>query len=268
MKIREYRSPGYQNFDLGGTGFDKVWNAALYNELYPDYDSFYAEILNFLRSKNIDRTSRILDSCCGSGFLTKDLYLDGFNIDFADKHPEFAQGFLSEINQKLNTDVRVIESVWSEYPENQMLAENTYDFIFNRGNSFIYASGDINKAFKADSVAARMRFKAALEGLYYVLKPGGVLLLDKYKDDEVPFKCHVGFDTNTKKDIIWYCNRKPAQHFREASIGLQDDPNVYMHYCDDLYDELLFELATMVGFTIEKIDLKYEKNFAVYILTK
>ena len=176
MKIREYRSPGYQNFDLGGTGFDKVWNAALYNELYPDYDSFYAEILNFLRSKNIDRTSRILDSCCGSGFLTKDLYLDGFNIDFADKHPEFAQGFLSEINQKLNTDVRVIESVWSEYPENQMLAENTYDFIFNRGNSFIYASGDINKAFKADSVAARMRFKAALEGLYYVLFSTIILL--------------------------------------------------------------------------------------------
>ena len=95
MNINEYRSAGYQNFNLDGTGFDKVWNAALYTELYPDYQAFYNEILGMLRSYNVDRTSRILDSCCGSGFLTKDLYLDGFNIDFADKHPEFAKGFVS-----------------------------------------------------------------------------------------------------------------------------------------------------------------------------
>ena len=268
MSIYKYKSQGYKTFDLRDSGFDEVWNAALYNELYPNYRSFYKEITDLLKQNNISKQSRILDSCVGSGFLTKDLLLDGYDIDLVDKNPSFGEAFISEVNKKLQLKKYILQAQWSDYQDHPSMKPNTYDWIFNRGNSFIYASGGINQEFSADSQLAKRRFIQSLEGLYYVLKPGGVLLLDKYKDEELPFECHVGFDTNSQKDIVWYCHRKPDLSYREASIGLESDDDVYMHYCDDLSESLLFECASLVGFKIEKIHLNFEKNFAVYLLTK
>ena len=268
MSIHKYKSRGYKTFDLRDSGFDEVWNAALYNELYPAYPSFYQEIEDLLKQHNISKDSKILDSCVGSGFLTKDFLLNGYDVDVADKHPSFGEAFISEVNKQLNLNKCVWKAEWADYKDLPQMTPNTYDWIFNRGNSFIYASGAINQDFCADSKLAKKRFIKSLEGLYYVLKPGGVLLLDKYKDDEVPFECHVGFDSNSQKDIVWYCHRKPELFLREASIGLESDDDVYMHYCDDLSESLLFECAALVGFQIEKITLKFEKNFAVYLLKK
>ncbi len=137
-----------------------------------------------------------------------------------------------------------------------------------RGNSFIYASGGINTEFTPNREVAERRYIEALQGINYVMKPGAFLYLDKYKDAEKPFKCSVGFDTVSKKDIIWYCNRKAEAGFREASIGLEDDKNAYVHRCDDLDNQLLVQSAVTAGFKVKEIDLVYEKNFSVFLLEK
>ncbi len=266
--LRVYKSSGYRDFELRNPGFDQVWDSALYTELYPDYASIVDEIKGLIISSLEGAKPKILDSCCGSGFISKDLALAGLNMDFADKNPAFGASFIADLNAQLSTNKKIIKASWDQYSKEPLLPENHYNFVMCRGNSFIYASGDINSDFHPDFAGARQRYVASLRGMYGVMQSGGFLYLDKYKDEEEPFECTVGYDLSSGKDIVWYCHRKPDLQYREASIGLADDPGVYMHYCDDLDEALLQSCAQKVGFQFRKITLKHEKNFAVYLLQK
>jgi len=261
--LKEYKSKGYKGFEIKNGDFSSVWNAALYAELYPDYEALRIEIAKLIHDCTRLKHPKVLDSCCGSGFLSKDLYLDGFDIDFADKNPSFGSSFVSEL-----TGAKIIKASWHEYPDTADFKKEYYDFVMCRGNSFIYSSGGINQEFKANSELATQRYIDSLSGLYSVMKPGATLYLDKYKDSEIPFKCKVGFDLETNKEIVWYCNRKIDEGYREASIGYADESISYFHCCDDLDSDLLFKVAHTVGFKIREINLKYEKNFSVYLLQK
>ena len=115
-----------------------------------------------------------------------------------------------------------------------------------------------------------------LKVYYELLKKGGYLYVDKYRDSEIPAKKVVAKlkikETNEEKDIIFSVERKPKKNIRYAQMLLRDKngkekglPNMAYDLTEDELETLLKE----VGFSsIKKTKLRNEKHFVVWLAKK
>ena len=120
------------------------------------------------------------------------------------------------------------------------------------------------------------KLKKTLQVYYDLLKKDGYLYIDKFKDSEVPSKKVVARlnikSNNTKKDVVFYVERKPEEGTRYASMLLRDmkgneSGSLGMAY--DLSEDEMEDLLKNVGFRdVKKIRLKNEKHFVIWLVKK
>ncbi len=248
--------------------FADLWDACVHNLLY-DRQKYVGEILSLFGERGIDNSSRILDSCAGTGFISLYLRENEFNVDCMDLMEDQIRVFKKRA-KALGVSDDVEKRSWAEIPERY--ARENYDFVFCRGNSFIYAGGGWNRDQKVERDLGA--FAETLKNFYDVLKVGGFLYIDKYPDGERPHKDVVAkVRINEKEeDLIFYTNRVSEKGFREASMLLRDGEGRergVMNRTYDLKEEELERMVRSVGFRkIERLSLESEKNFVVWLAQK
>lgn len=251
--------------------FPELWKLCEYNLLY-DVDEYVRELEDLFKYHNITKKSKILDTCVGPGFFIKEMITKGYNIQTADKNKRMIKSFSADL-QKLGIKHKTTITSWSNL--NKHYKKESFNFIFNRGNSIIYANGGWNEQIKINKENSLNKLKQTLQIYHTLLKKGGYLYVDKYKDDEVPSKKTVATlkinKTKEKKDIIFYVERKPENNLRYAQMLLRDEfgiekgiPNMAYDLTEDEMESLLKE----VGFRVQKLNLKSEKHFVVWLAQK
>ena len=112
---------------------------------------------------------------------------------------------------------------------------------------------------------------------YKLLKPGGYLYVDKFRDSEIPDKKVVARlnieDSSEQKGIVFYVERKPEENIRVAQLALRDSQGNEKGLLDgtvyDLSESEMEDLLKKAGFaTIEKMKLKEERHFVVWLAKK
>lgn len=117
--------------------------------------------------------------------------------------------------------------------------------------------------------------KKTLEVYYNLLKLGGSLYIDKFRDSEIPDKKVVARlnieSTKEQEDLVFYVERKPEQKVRFAQLLYRDKagkekgiPNVAYDLSEDEMDGLL----KSVGFKVSKPSIKSERHFVVWLAQK
>ncbi len=251
--------------------FIELWKLNEDNLLY-DRDAYVDEIKNLFKEKGINKESKILDTCVGPGFLSLDLLKSGYKMATADQSLENVVPFYKDLKEA-NIDHSVVRSSWLELPHH--FNEESFDFLFNRGNTFIYANGGWNTMMEVNEKETLKVMEETLAVYYRLLKPGGYLYIDKFRDSEIPDKKIAGRlkieSTGEEKDIVFYVERKPDKKVRYAQMLLRDKdgneegiPNIAY----DLSDLEMERLLKKTGFSFEKRNLKSEKHFNVWLAQK
>lgn len=250
--------------------FSELWDVCLHELLY-NKDFYVSEILGLFKKLKIDRSSKILDSCAGTGFISLYLRGEGFDVDCMDLMKDEIDLFKKKANS-IQVNSTISQLSWNEIPKKYN--SSSYDFLFCRGNSFIYAAGGWNESCEIDLAQSLSSYEKTLKVFYDVLKERGYLYLDKFPDDEVSHKdlvakIKVG---DKEKDLLFCTNRLLSKNYREAALITRDHdgaetgiPNVSY----DLSEKELDSLLMKVGFRkIERLKLKSEKNFVVWLAQK
>jgi cysteine desulfurase / selenocysteine lyase len=251
--------------------FGNLWKLIEYNLLY-DAKEYSSEVEELFSKLKINKKSNILDTCVGPGFFSTELLEKGYNLKTADISKKTIGPFVETLKEK-GINHKVVQSSWLELPKH--FKKNSFDMLFNRGNSFTYANGGFlekNPINKKKTIAV---MKKTLKIYYDLLKTGGYLYIDKYKDSEVPSEKIAArlnlLKTKEKKDIIFKVERNPEKEYRFASIILRDEKldnakifgKVY-----DLTENEMEDLLKEVGFKVEKLKLKSEQHFVVWLAKK
>ncbi|MBU2576692.1 MAG: aminotransferase class V-fold PLP-dependent enzyme [Nanoarchaeota archaeon] len=252
--------------------FPDLWRLAEYKLLY-NPEEYVNEIEELFKNIGITKKSEILDTCVGPGFFCTELLEKGYNLKTADKSKEMIKPFLGVLKEK-GIKHEVVQSTWLDLPKH--FKKNSFDMLFNRGNTLIYAEGGWNEKKLVDKKKSLSTLKKTLQIYYDLLKKGGYLYVDKYRDSEVPTKKVVAKlnikSTGEIKDIIFSVERKPEKNVRYAQMLLRDKkgkevglPNMAYDLTEDEMEDLLKE----VGFSsIKKIKLRNEKHFVVWLAKK
>lgn len=251
--------------------FPELWKLAEYNLLY-NPEEYFSDIEKLFNKIGVDKESKILDTCVGPGFFSTELLKNNYNLTTSDKNPNMIIPF-SETLKENGIEHKTVISDWIDL--DKKFSDESFDLLFNRGNSFIYAPGGWNEMIKVDKEAALNRMLEVLKIYYKLLKPGGYLYVDKFKDSEIPAKKVVAKldieKDNTQKDIVFYVERKPEEQVRFAQMLLRDTdgkevglPNVAYDLSSDEMENMLKE----AGFKFEKINLKSERHFDIWLAQK
>lgn len=250
--------------------FAKLWDMCLYNLMY-NISKYTSEIEKFMKRESINKKSKIIDLSAGSGFLSLELAEKGYSVQCMDASDDMLSEFKNKASEK-GLDISCKKLKWSEIP--RFYKKDSFDLAFCRGNSFIYAAGGWNEFKNVDSNVSLKAYEQTLKNFYDILKTGGVLYIDKFKDDEIPGKALVGkvIISGEAYDLLFYTEIKRQEGFRRASMLLRDKngkeeglPN--MTYILGLPD--LINLLKKVGFKeIKKLNLKSETHFDVLVAKK
>ena len=250
--------------------FAQLWGACVYSFMYK-IPNYLTDIKKIFSENNITKKSKILDSCAGVGFPAIELTKEGYNIDCMDASQDEISEFKKNARrQKVELNCKKLK--WLEIPKSYKNSD--YDFIFCRGNSFIYASGGWNKSNKVKRKESLMNYKKTLKIFYDLLKEDGVLYLDKFPDNEKPSKVKVDEVEigNRKYDLIFYREMKKREGYRQAAMLLKDEkgketglPNV----TSPLKFREIIRLMKEIGFKkIKKIKLASEEHFDILLAKK
>ena len=252
--------------------FPELWKLTEYELLY-NAEDYVGEIEELFKNIGINKKSNILDTCVGPGFFSTELLEKGYNLKTADKSEEMIKPFVETLKEK-GIEHEVIQSTWLNLPKH--FKKNSFDMLFNRGNTLIYANGGWNEKKTPDKKKTLTASKKTLKIYYELLKKGGYLYVDKYRDSEIPAKKVVAKlkikETNEEKDIMFSVERKPKKNIRYAQLLLRDKkgketglPNMAYDLTEDELETLLKE----VGFSsIKKTKLRNEKHFVVWLAKK
>lgn len=250
--------------------FAELWDACLYNLLY-DAKKYVKEILELFKKNGINKESKIIDTCSGTGFPSLELIENGFKVDCMDASEDEIGVFSKKAKEK-NLKEKCKKISWAEIPKNYK--KENYDFAFCRGNSFIYAAGGWNKSQQIDKEKNLNKYKETLKIFYDLLKEGGILYIDKFKDSEKPHKTKVGevLVGNKKYKLLFYNEVNKEKKERYAAMLMKDEngkeeglPNITYLLSGEELEQMLKE----VGFKeIEKIELKNEWHFDVWLAHK
>ncbi len=247
--------------------FAELWDACLYNLLY-NTKKYTNEIINLFKKNKITKKSKIIDTSAGTGFPALELTKKGYNIDCMDASDDEIKVF-SQKAKKLNLKKKCKKLTWLQIPEHYK--KDNYNFVFCRGNSFIYAAGGWNKSQKINKKKSLEKYEKTLKVFYDLLKDDGILYIDKFKDSEKPHKTKVGEVEikNKKYDLLFYNEVNKKLHQRYAAMLMKDEkgkesglPN--MTYL--LGEKEVERLLKKVGFKqITKIKPKSESHFVVWL---
>lgn len=250
----------------------ELWKLCEYKLLY-DADEYTNEIEELFKNVGINKKSKILDTCVGPGFFCTELLEKGYNLTTVDKDKGMVKPFVDSLKEK-GIKHNVEMSTWLDLPKH--FKKGSFDMLFNRGNTFIYGAGGWIEKIKVDKKKSLEKLKKTLQVYYDLLKKDGYLYIDKFKDSEVPSKKVVARlnikSNNTKKDVVFYVERKPEEGTRYASMLLRDmkgneSGSLGMAY--DLSEDEMEDLLRSVGFRdVKKIKLKNEKHFVVWLAKK
>lgn len=251
--------------------FPELWKLNEYKLLY-DPKEYFNDMESLFSKIDITKKSEILDTCVGPGFFSTELLKAGYNLKTADKNPNMIVPFQNTLKE-LGINHSTTISQWLELDKH--FKKESFDLLLNRGNSFIYAAGGWNQMTDINQEESLKLMKNTLKVYYDLLKPGGYLYIDKFRDSEIPDKkvtARLNIEnTNDQKDIIFYVERKPEQSVRFAQMLLRDKdgserglPNVAYDLSSGEMESLLKE----VGFKVEKLTINSERHFSVWLAQK
>jgi len=251
--------------------FPDLWKLTEYKLLY-DTEAYLADMKNLFEKIGITKQSKLLDMCVGPGFFSTELVKDGYNLATSDKNPYMIIPFQESLKES-GINHTVIISSWLDLPKH--FKKESFDMLFNRGNTFIYAAGGWNEAITVHREETLALMKRTLEVYFDLLRPGGYLYIDKFRDSEIPDKKVVARlnikNTGEQEDLVFYVERKPDQQVRFAQMLLRDKtgkergiPNVAY----DLSEDEMESLLKSVGFKINKLQIKSERHFSVWLAQK
>ena len=246
--------------------FAELWNVCLYNFLY-DIDDYKKDIGELFSKIGISKESKILDVSAGGGFPAIDLIKDGYKIDCLDISGDEIKLF-NQRADKLNLSIKCKKGAWLDIPK--LFEQNTYDFIFCRGNSFIYAAGGWNEKIEIDKQKSLDSCLETLKIFHDTLKIGGYLYLDKFKDNEVAGKekvCKIQIGEKGEENLIFQTQRLSEKDMRRAALILGEEKFEKATY--NLTEPETEELFEKAGFQENnKLDLSSEKHFVAWLAKK
>lgn len=252
--------------------FPELWRLTEYKLLY-NADAYLEEMERLLKKLGLNKKSKLLDTCVGPGFFSTELLKAGYNLVTSDKSQEMIKPFENRLKE-LGIKHQTVISSWLEL--GKKLPKNSFDFIYNRGNTIIYADGGWNEVIKVNPQKSLEAITKTMKVYYDLLKPGGYFYVDKFSDVEIPEKKVVARlnikEDQSQKDIVFYVERRPEDNVRFAQMLLRDKeggeeglPN--MAY--DLSEDEMEKCLRAAGFSkIEKIKLKTERHFVVWLAKK
>ncbi|MBP6060576.1 MAG: aminotransferase class V-fold PLP-dependent enzyme [Candidatus Pacebacteria bacterium] len=251
--------------------FPELWKLAEYKLLY-DSKEYFADMEHLFDKIGINKQSKMLDTAVGPGFFSTELLREGYDLSTADKNPNMILPFQQSLKE-IGINHKTTISSWLELPK--YYKNESFDLLLNRGNTFIYAAGGWNEMSFINKNETLDIMRKTLKTYYDLLKPGGYLYLDKFRDSEIPDKKVVArLNIENKKereDIIFYVERKPEQSVRFAQMLLRDKdgkekglPNVAYDLSENEMESLLRE----VGFKFSRVPLKSERHFVVWLAQK
>jgi cysteine desulfurase/selenocysteine lyase len=253
--------------------FPELWKLCEYNLLY-NSEEYVNEMEELFRNLGLSKRSQYLDTCVGPGFFSTELLERGYNLATADKDEKMIKPFLESLKEK-GIKHTVTMSDWLSLPKH--FKKESVDMMFNRGNTFIYAAGGWNNdPVELDKKKAFKLFKKTLEVYYSLLKKGGYLYIDKFRDSEIPAEKVVAKlnikSTKEVKEVIFSVERKPNEGIRHARMLLRDKNNKESgtrYVALDLTENELEDLLKETGFSeIKKLNLNNEKQFVSYLAKK
>jgi len=250
--------------------FADLWDACLYTFLY-NKKHYCTEILNVFKHIGINKESNILDSCAGTGFIALHLREQGYTLDCMDLMDDEIRVFKRKA-QELGVDKKILKRAWKDIP--QTYKNKTYDFIFCRGNSFIYADGGWNQKNTISEKSSLNSYKKTLQIFYNQLNNGGYLYIDKFPDNEKPHKdlvAYIQVNNKEKGKLFFYTKKISYLKYREAAM-IRRDPDEKESYIPnityDLKGKQLESMLKEIGFTIKKLKLKSETHFTTWLAQK
>ena len=247
-----------------------LWDRCVYELLYNPKE-YVKELTGLLEGHGVDRKSKILDTCAGSGFPALDMVEMGYeNLTCVDGSDDQIELFAKKAEAK-GFDARSEKCLWQDLP--QHFKEAQFQALICKG-SIWYAGGGWNKDALPERESSLKALKDTLAIFYSLLDKGGVLYLDKFRDDEVDHKDAVGtFEVQgKKKELLFYTHREKELSIRRAKMLIKDVetgieeglPNVTY----DLKAEELEQALKDVGFSVTRPNLPEEKFFAVWLAIK
>lgn len=252
-------------------GFIELWKLNEDNLLY-DRDLYTEEVQDLFKEKGIEKDSKILDTCVGPGFLSYDLLKLGYDVATSDRDINSVIPFYSDLKDS-NIKHSTVISEWLNLESHYK--KESFDMMFNRGNAFIYANGGWNENVHVNEKETLSVMEDTLKVYFNLLKRGGYLYIDKFKDSEIPDKKVAGRlqieSSGEEKDIVFYVERKPNEKVRYAQMLLRDKDGNEEGIPNVAYDLSEFEMENLlrkVGFSFEKVDIKSEKHFTVWLAQK
>jgi len=251
--------------------FPNLWKLVEYDLLY-DIEDYLGEMENLFSKLKINKKSKIIDTCVGPGFFIKELLNKDYDVSTMDESKDNVKPFLDDIKE-LGINHKTTICPWLDMKKHYK--SNSFDFMLNRGNSFIFANGGLLEKIPVDKKKTLQAMKKTLKIYYDLLKKGGYLYIDKYRDSEVPSEKVVAKlkikETKEEKNVVFNVERNPSENYRYASIILRDkqgDDSTVFNKVYDLTEDEMESLLKEVGFKVEKINLKSEKHFVVWLARK
>lgn len=260
MKLKFRKEPEYAD----------LWDACLYNLLYNEKE-YTAEVQSLFKKVKISKKSKLLDSSAGTGFIALHLRKKGFNINCMDPLDDEIRVFKRKA-RKMEVSPQIRKIYWEDIPDSYK--NKQFDFIFCRGNSFIYADGGWNERKTVSASSSLKSYKKTLQIFYNQLNEGGYLYLDKFPDNEKPHKDKVGkiqIGDKEPEELFFYTQKKTSKRYREASM-IRRKPNGkesgLPNQTFDLKETEVDQMLKEVGFKIQRLNLKSEKHFVVWLARK
>jgi ubiquinone/menaquinone biosynthesis C-methylase UbiE len=253
-------------------GIAELWDDCIYSLVY-DTKKYVLEIEELFKKIGITKNSKILDSSAGSGFPAFELSKDGYQMSCMD----FSDNEIEVFNKKaklFNSNLICTKLSWLDIPKKY--PKESFDFLFNRGNSFIYASGGWEeKSGKLNKEIALSNYKKVLQVFYNSLKKGGYIYIDKFKDNEITSNEQVGKVVVAGREYDWFFSRRPDRKnkVRYAKMIFVDsgkkETEVVSFTTYLLSFKELIRLMKEVGFKkIKKIKIPAEIDFDIVIAQK
>lgn len=173
----------------------ELWDICL-DKLY-DKSRYLNGLEALFQKHGINKSSKILDAACGTGFPAINLHERGYEVRASDRNRDMLEQF--ERNAK-SRDISLESSClepkcadwgtlhWSYYAD-------SLDLVLCRGNSLVYVNS-WGWSWIARGWSGPNSMLEALKDFHTILKPGGMLYVDVTSAKESPHK--MSWELNTK----------------------------------------------------------------------
>ncbi len=242
---------------------DEIWDFCVRNFLY-DKQRYVKELLSLFDRIGITKDSSIADISAGGGFPSIDLAKLGYKVDAFDGF----SGDIFRINAERElADLECRKMLWAEIPE--LIPANSYEFVFCRGNSFIFASGGWDAKKDVDINKARNDYQKTMHVFASIIKPGGYLYIDKFKDSEEGHREKLATIkvAGVEQDLVF--SSKRSNNIRQVYMDRIIEDKIVKRENRTTYDlsaEELISFMEVAGFDqISQLQLAEEKHFDVWL---